>query len=124
MTTTKTPLTLPSEWEILLTTLEGTDHKVDRLLPLLNLLSAPETEMSDLGQALIDALHRISEDLGLASELREANTALLTQISEMNAAFQQERTEMKVELREARVETQNIASKLKEIHQLMFSPAD
>lgn len=84
MTTPTTPLTMPPEWRILLTTLEGTDHKIDCLLPLLDLLSDPENAMSELGQALIDALLRISEDLQQASRLREVHREALKVATETN----------------------------------------
>ena len=62
--------TLSQEHEVLLKTMLTTDGKVDQLLPLKSLLDDPNHQMSKLGQALIDALQRISEDLRQATSLR------------------------------------------------------
>jgi hypothetical protein len=82
MPTELTPLTLPSAKDILLTQLLSTDGKVDRLLPLLDLLEIPESDRSDLGQALIEALMRIAEETRLNRELREALQADLSRFRE------------------------------------------
>lgn len=82
MPTELTPLTLPSAKDILLTQLLSTDGKVDRLLPLLDLLEPPASDRSDLGQALIEALMRIAEETQLNRELREALQADLSRFRE------------------------------------------
>lgn len=120
----KTTLKMPHEWEVLLRTQLGTDGKVDRLLPLLELLSDPEHSMSELGQALIDALQRISEDLREASSLRSAHREALEQASKTNVAMSQILTEVLREQREMRQENQMSAARTLDIHGLMFTTED
>lgn len=98
MPTEPTPLTLPSAKDILLTQLLSTDGKVDRLLPLLDLLEIPETDRSDLGQALIEALMRIAEETRLNRELREALQADLSRFRADNDAMSARLERIKVQI--------------------------
>ena len=62
-------LTLPQEYEVLLEAMLTMDGKMDQLLPLLDLLNDPDHPMTELGQALIEALQRIAEDLRKATQI-------------------------------------------------------
>ena len=119
-----TTLTLPQEHEVLLKTMLNTDGKVDQLLPLLDLLNDPDHPMSELGQALIEALQRIAEDLRMATKLREEHRAALNQANETNAAMSRILESISNELHEIRAENRNLKQQISEIHGLMFSPVD
>ncbi|WP_420005966.1 hypothetical protein [Arenibacterium sp. LLYu02] len=124
MPKTMTTLTLPQEQEVLLRTLLTMDGKVDQLLPLLDLLNDPEHPMSELGQALIEALQRIAEDLRMATKLREEHRAALEQANETNVALSQILKEISEEIQEFRSENHTLKQQISEIHYLMFSPVD
>lgn len=124
MTTPRTTLPEPLEWEVLLTTLEGADHKIDRLLPLLELLNDPENPMSELGQALVDALHRIAIDLQEASDLRDAQRKALEATTSTNEALLRVMEVLSTDLQAIRQENRALTSKVNQIHGLMFSPED
>ncbi|WP_414899057.1 hypothetical protein [Rhodovulum sp. YEN HP10] len=120
----KKTLSLPREWEVLLQTQLTTDGKVDQLLPLISLLDDPEHPMSELGQALVDALQRISEDLREATSLRIAHRAALEQASAANTTMLQIIKDTSQELHKIRAENHTLRRQIDEIHGLMFSPAD
>ena len=115
---------LTKEHEVLLKTMLTTDGKVDQLLPLKSLLDDPNHPMSELGQALIEALQRISEDLRQASSLREEHRAALDQANETNAALSQMLKTISAQLQEIRAENRSLKQQISEIHSLMFSPVD
>ncbi|WP_157968832.1 hypothetical protein [Tropicimonas sp. IMCC34011] len=119
-----TSLTLPQEYEVLLKAMLTTDGKVDQLLPLLDLLNDPGHPMSELGQALIEALQRIAEDLRKATQLREEHRAALHQANETNTALSQMLKDISQELREIRAENRSLKQQISKIHGLMFSPAE
>ena len=119
-----TSLTLPQEHEMLLKTMLSTDGKVDQLLPLLDLLNDPDHPMSELGQALIEALQRIAEDLRKATQLREEHRAALDQANETNAALSQLLKDISGQLQDIRAENSSLKKQISGIHGLMFSPVD
>lgn len=115
---------LSQEHEVLLKTMLTTDGKVDQLLPLKSLLDDPDHPMSELGQALIEALQRISEDLRQATSLREEHRAALDQANETNAALSQMLKTILGQLQEIRAENRSLKKQISEIHGLMFSPVN
>nr|WP_321363649.1 hypothetical protein [uncultured Celeribacter sp.] len=119
-----TSLTLPQEHEVLLKTMLTMDGKMDQLLPLLDLLNDPDHPMSELGQALIKALQRISEDLWKATSLRDEHRAAVDQANETNAALSQMLKTISGQLQEIRSENRSLKQQISEIHGLMFSPVD
>ncbi|NIZ09809.1 hypothetical protein HCZ97_10230 [Pseudooceanicola sp. HF7] len=119
-----TSVTLPQEHEVLLNTMLTMDGKMDQLLPLLDLLNDPDHPMSELGQALIEALQRISEDLRQATSLRDEHRAALDQANETNAALSQMLKTISGQLQEIRAENRSLKQQISEIHGLMFSPVD
>ncbi|MBL3596924.1 hypothetical protein JMM63_15345 [Rhodovulum sulfidophilum] len=119
-----TSLTLPQEYEVLLKTMLNMDGKMDQLLPLLDLLNDPDHPMSELGQALIEALQRIAEDLRKATKLREEHRAALNQANETTAALSQMLKDISEQLQDIRAENRSLKPQISEIHGLMFSPVD
>lgn len=115
---------LSQEHEVLLKTMLTTDGKVDQLLPLKSLLDDPNHTMSELGQALIEALQRISDDLRQATSLREEHRAALDQANETNAALSQLLKDISGQLQDIRAENSSLKKQISEIHGLMFSPVD
>lgn len=118
------PLALPPEHEVLLKAMLTTDGKVDQLLPLTSLLDDPDHPMSELGQALIEALQRISEDLRQATSLREEHRTALNQANETTAGLSGILEQLANELHEIRTENHTLKQQISEIHSLMFTPAD
>lgn len=107
---TPTPLILPKEAEILLTALRGTEGKVDQLLPLLALLQDTEGERSDLGEALLNALRLIEQELSAFHILRkdlEARMGALT-----------------TALEELKTENHATTKKIAEMHALLLAPIE
>lgn len=100
------------------------DGKMDQLLPLLDLLNDPDHLMTEIGQALIEALQRIAEDLRKATQLREKHRAALNQANGTNAALSQMLKEILQELQDIRAENRSLKQRISEIHRLMFSPVD
>lgn len=84
MTPIPTPLTLPSEIAVVTTLLENLDSKLDSLQPLLALLEPQER--SDLGAALISALHKITDEANRLQALREQQEMLIPPLTELAAA--------------------------------------
>ncbi|MDT0683551.1 hypothetical protein RM543_12710 [Roseicyclus sp. F158] len=117
-------LTVPQEWEVLLQTQLKTDGKVDQLLPLLGLLNDPDHPMSELGQALIEALQKIADDLRKATKLRDEHRATLDQANETNAVLSQMLKDISGQLQEIRAENRSLKQQISDIHGLMFSPVD
>lgn len=124
MRKTMSPLALPPEHEVLLKTLLTTDGKVDQLLPLTSLLDDPDHPMSELGEALIEALQRISEDLRQATSLREEHRTALNQANETTAGLSGILEQIANELHQIRTENHTLKQQISEIHSLMFTPAD
>ncbi|NIY72765.1 hypothetical protein HCZ30_10000 [Marivivens donghaensis] len=94
------------------------------MLRLLDLLNEPDHPMTELGQALIEALQRIAEDLRKATQLREEHRAALDQANETNAALSQMLKTISGQLQEIRAENRSLKQQISEIHCLMFSPVD
>lgn len=102
------PLTLPSDLQILLNSLRGTDGKVDRLLPLLELLNDPEPERSNIGEALLEALKLIVEEVQLIRMQREEQAAQIGKLEAVISRFE--------------ASTQESNQKINAMHALLLSP--
>lgn len=102
------PLTLPSEWQILLNGQQDTEGKIDRLLPLLELLNIPEGESTTLGEALLEALTLIAGEARQIRAQREQEQGLIGELRVLISG-QEERV-------------QDMGRKIDEMHALLTGP--
>jgi chromosome segregation ATPase len=110
MTTEKATLILPREAAVLLSALQQTDGKVDQLLPLLALLQEETGERSELGEALLSALHLIQKELNAFQMLRQDLQARMTSMTETLSRLQSE--------------NQPTAEMISEMHGLLMLPLE
>ncbi len=107
--TTET-LILPKEAEILLSALQLMDGKVDRLLPLLALLQAETGKRSELGEALLNALHLIQRELNAFQILRQDLEKRMASLTGALTALE--------------AEHRKTAEMIGEMHGLLMAPAE
>ncbi|MFC3059992.1 hypothetical protein [Paenirhodobacter populi] len=107
MTLVPEPLTPPPAWRLLLDGLQSTEGKIDSLLSLLELLNDPEPD-SQLGNALLEALHLIVEEARLIRAQREQQQDLIAQLRILISAQD--------------VAAQETNRKIAEMHALLMGP--
>jgi len=84
--TTLNPATDPTVMENLLIAI---DEKTDSLMALRELLKLLETEQSDLGKALLEALSALNQELGMNRSIRQQQMDTLNSIETQREALDQ-----------------------------------